>query len=304
MTVELLARPAEAATPAGVPLSLPRARVLAGALLAPAPPAVPGTRLAEVRSYLERELPLLAAGVPASRELRVDSYRLDLVLHRPERSGSVGTFSPSPARCRRSIGLAAVERCVRGRSPNPGAAVAEILAEGVGAVVHPTGGVRAPWWASWFRELPLGARGVVQAEAVTWASQLWTAFEWSGFERQPALPGSDDWWHCPGARQVTFRGQAEVRAWTGGRPVLAVVGRGLAPPVRWRAELGFPALVAALARGERAAPARVVGIWPATGQIRILPVGLAALREAASAAVSAVATLVDAQLEDGARSAR
>jgi hypothetical protein len=62
--------------------------------------------------------------------------------------------------------------------------------------------------------------------------------------------------------------------------------------------------VAALARGERAAPARVVGIWPATGQIRILPVGLAALREAASAAVSAVATLVDAQLEDGARSAR
>ena len=43
------------------------------------------------------------------------------------------------------------------------------------------------------------------------------------------------------------------------------------------AALGFPALVATLARGEKSVPARVVGLWPASGQVRILPVDIEAL---------------------------
>ena len=41
----------------------------------------------------------------------------------------------------------------------------------------------------------------------------------------------------------------------------------------------------------------MVGIWPQSGQIRVLAVDLAALRATAAATISAVATWVDGQLE-------
>jgi hypothetical protein len=77
---------------------------------------------------------------------------------------------------------------------------------------------------------------------------------------------------------------------------LLVVGAGV-PPLDWRRSLGFPALVSALARGERSVPGRVVGWWPASGQVRILPVDSGALADTATAVVCAVATWVDARIE-------
>jgi hypothetical protein len=81
-----------------------------------------------------------------------------------------------------------------------------------------------------------------------------------------------------------------------GRPVLLVVGSGV-PPADWRSALGFPALVPALARGEKAVPARVVGLWPASGQVRILPVDDGVLLDTATAVIRAVSTWVDARRE-------
>jgi hypothetical protein len=136
---------------------------------------------------------------------------------------------------------------------------------------------------------------MVEAEAVTWATQLWTALEWERLV-QPVVGGGDDWWDCPGTRALTLRGRADVRVRAVGRPVLLVVGSGV-PPSDWRSALGFPALVPALGRGEKSVPARVVGLWPASGQVRILPVDNGALVDAAAAVIRAVSTWVDARLE-------
>jgi len=137
---------------------------------------------------------------------------------------------------------------------------------------------------------------MVEAEAVTWATQVWTALEWDRLAPAPLVGGGDDWWDCPGTRAMTLRGQADVRVRTGGRPALLVVGGGV-PAADWRGALGFPALVCALARGERSVPARVVGLWPSSGQVRILAVDTGALVDTATAVVCAVATLVDARIE-------
>ncbi len=209
-------------------------------------------------------------------------------------------FVPSPVTCRRAVGLAAVARCVRRRAPSPAAAVAEVVAMGVEDAADGTDpGVRPPWWAAWYRSLPAGGRAMVEAEAVTWATQLWTALEWERLV-QPVVGGGDDWWDCPGTRALTLRGRADVRVRAEGRPVLLVVGSGL-PPSDWRCALGFPALVGALARGRevgagtrgRAAgrPAVRCGSSPSTRS---------ALVDTATAVVCAVASWVDARIEIGA----
>jgi hypothetical protein len=174
--------------------------------------------------------------------------------------------------------------------------VAEVLAIGVeDAADDGDPGSRPPWWAAWYAGLAAGGRAMVEAEAVTWATQLWTALEWERLA-QALVGAGDDWWDCPGTRALTLHGRADVRVRAEGRPVLLTVGSGV-PSSQWRGELGFPALVCAMARGERSVPARVVGWWPASGQVRILPVDAAALDEVATAVVGAVATWVDARIE-------
>ena len=82
----------------------------------------------------------------------------------------------------------------------------------------------------------------------------------------------------------------------GRRPALLVVGSGSCAG-DWRIGLGFPALVSALGKAAPAAPCRVVGTWPQSGQVRVLAVDADALRAAAVAVVSAAGTYVDARLE-------
>jgi hypothetical protein len=281
----------------GISLSLPRAGALTDALLAPAATSVAVDDLLRLREGLAGDLAALVEELPAGERLRLDGFGFALARDHPDRLGGTDRpFVPSPATSRRAVGLAAVARCVRGRSPSPAAAVAEVLAAGVedaadGADCAP----RSPWWAGWYTGLAAGGRAMVEAEAVTWATQVWTALEWERVG--PAVVGGgDDWWDCPGTRAITLRGRAEVRARAGGRPALLVVGSGV-PPSDWRGTLGFPALVAALARGDGAVAARVLGLWPASGQVRILPVDAAAMTATATAVVAAVATWVDARLE-------
>jgi hypothetical protein len=273
-------------------LALPRAGALTDALVAPPDEMVSAEALGRLRTRVTGELVALVDGLPDGERLRFDSFRFALTRDDPERAGAdEEPFVPSPGRCRRTVGLSAVARCVRGRAPTPAAAVAEVLAAGVEDAadgVDPT--ARPPWWARWYGALGPGGRALVEAEAVTWATQVWTALEWERLE-QAAVGGVDDWWDCPGTRVLTLRGQADVRVRAGGRPVLLVVGTWV-PPSDWRLSLGFPALVSALARGEKSVPARVVGLWPASGQVRILPVDDDVLGETDTAVADAVALWV------------
>ena len=143
---------------------------------------------------------------------------------------------------------------------------------------------------------------MVVAEAVTWATQLLTAVDWARIPRVPVLGGRDDWWQGPGGSELVLKGRAEVRALVQRRMALVVVGSGRCPP-DWRVELGYPGLVAALVREASSAPCRVVGVWPQSGQIRVLPVDLSTLRATATTVVAAVATWVDGRIE-AERSAR
>lgn len=278
-------------------LVFPRSVSLTDALLEPSYSAVADSEIGVIRARLLRELPPLVDELVEGERLQIGAHELVTAREHPDRcSPQPETFVPSPVRCRRALGLAAVERCVRGRSPAPQIAVEEVLASGLedlAASRAQEGAPKPPWWAPWYEELPLGARAAVRAQAVTWATQLWTALDWSRFERSPVIGGRDDFWDCPGRHGLVVRGRAEVRAWAGTRPAMLVVAPSF-PGAHWREDLAHRALVVALARGERSVPARVAGIWPASGQVRICEVDATALSEAATALVSATATWVDA----------
>jgi hypothetical protein len=271
---------------------------LTDALLALAVEEVAPAALAQLRDDLVRDLGALGAELPDGERLQLDAFKVRLAQRHPDQCISIDdTFTPSPRVCRRAVGVAAVNRCVRGHSPNPAVAVATVLAEGLedAAVARDTGAVRAPWWAEWYAGLPDGGRAVVRAEAVTWATQLLTAVDWRQVPR-PVVGGRDDWWQCPGGTPIVLKGRADVRALVGRRPVLLVVGTGRCQ-ADWRAELGYPGLVASLGREAPVSPCRVVGVWPQSGQVRILPLDVAALRASATAVVAGVATWVDSRIE-------
>jgi len=281
-----------------VSASCSTAQWLTDALVAPPTEAISATELARLRADLARDLHTLGADLPAGERLQIDAFKV-LVAHRhPDRCMSNDdSFVPSPRLCRRAVGVAAVNRCVRGLSAGPAVAVAEVLADGLEDLSgESASGVRAPWWAQWYAGLAQGGRAVVAAEAVTWATQLYTALEWTSLPGFPVIGGRDDWWQCPGGSQLVLKGRVEVRSLVQRRLALLVVGTGRCQ-VDWRVELGYPGLVAALVRDAQVAPCRVVGVWPQSGQVRVLPVDLPMLRAAATALVSAVATWVDGRIE-------
>ncbi|HUI02073.1 MAG TPA: hypothetical protein VLZ77_00910 [Acidimicrobiales bacterium] len=275
-----------------------RAATVTDALLAPPAGEVSGAELMALRDELGRDLAALASDLPAHESLRVDAFKVLAARRHPERCTEVDDpFAPSPGRCRRAVGAAAVARCVRGFSPGPAAAVAEVLAAGLDDVTSgPATAGSAPWWAPWYGGLAPGARAVVGAEAVTWATALLTALEWRRLPRQAVVGGRADWWQCPGSSALVLQGRADVRLHAARRPAYLVLGSGRCRD-DWRVELGFPALVAALGRAAPSVPCRVVGVWPQSGQVRVLPVDITTLRATGAAVASAVGTWVDGRLE-------
>jgi len=275
-------------------LRLPRSEALTSELLAEGGPVVSEAVIVDLRRSLPPRLVELVAELPSGVRLTLDSYHLKMALQQPETCGQdEDGFLISPRVCRRAIGLAAVQRCVRGHCPAPAAAVDSVLAESTDGVGPDGDPGRPPWWAQWYGSLSAGGRAVVAAEAVMWATQLWTAFDWNRIAPLPVIGGRDDWWDCPGAKELTFKGRVEVRAFaTDRRPVMAVV-QGGAPGAGWLPMMGFPALVAGLIRGPGAVPSRVVGLWPASGQVRILPVDEAVITETAQAVTSAAEVWVE-----------
>ncbi len=276
---------------------LPRATAVTEELLA-AGPAVGAEALSQVRDRLVAAVSPVVADLPAGERLVLDGFRFSTALRHPERCVEGSTpFVPSPATCRRAVGLAAVDRCLRRRGTSPAEAVAEVLRCGAedAAGAERDAAPRPPWWARWYGGLPAGARAAVAAEATTWATQLWTALDWEALPRPVVVGARDDWWEPPRSR-LTVRTRAEVRVRTSDGQALVVVKSGV-PDGTSRSELAFVALGASLCSGAAGAPARVVGLWPAAGAVRVVAVSARVLHGAADEVVSASATWVDAHLE-------
>lgn len=281
--------PVDAGRDGRLGLHLPRTAALTGVVLAPLAAAPEPGELRRLHAELAGRLAALAGPLAAGGPWRLDGRRLLLGL-----SGAAPGFAadrwpgPSAGRCRRAVGLAAVQRCWRRQQPHPAAAVAAVLADAVDGPAS-SGAAPAPWWAPWYAGLAPGGRAEVQAQALTWATALWGAMQWSALPRATTVGGRGPWWCCPADRRIVLHGRSDVQTWVEGRPVLVSLCSGAAPGANWRQQLAWPALVAALGAPSAPLPGRVVGIWPASGTVRVLAVDADLLAAAAAGAVTAAA---------------
>jgi hypothetical protein len=173
-------------------------------------------------------------------------------------------FTWSTRTARRSIGLAAVRLLAGGRARSPLEAVRARVDESSSWVRE--GKACATQLDRWLAALPSAGRAAVEAEAVTWATRLWCALDWTAFDAPPVI-GRDHWWDSPHSSLLALRGRADVR--TAGAHLVVLTG-----PRRdsVRAELALVALVEALRGRPSAPPGRVVGWWPDSGHhVRLEP---------------------------------
>jgi hypothetical protein len=172
-----------------------------------------------------------------------------------------GPFAWSARTARRTFGLAAVRSLLAGEARTPHEAVRARMAYSDRGVRD--GGRTVSQLDRWVASLSDAGRSAVMAEAVTWATRLWLALDWSALG-EPVVVGRDHWWDSPHSALLALRGRADVRT----RAAHLVV---LSGPRREsvRAELALVALVDALrARAEaEPAPGRIIGWWPDSGHI-------------------------------------
>ena len=172
-------------------------------------------------------------------------------------------FAWTARTARRSVGVAAVRLLAAGAARSPMEAVRARMAESTRWVRE--GSSSATQLDRWIESLGPAGRAAVGAEAVTWATRLWCALDWSAFAEAPVV-GRDHWWDSPHSALLALRGRADVR--TAGAHLVVLSG-----PRRSsvRAELALVTLVESLRqRGD--APGRVVGWWPDSGRlVRVEP---------------------------------
>ena len=173
-------------------------------------------------------------------------------------------FAWSSLTARRSIGVAAVRLMLAGSARSPLEAVRNRLAESSRWVRE--GSSSATQLDRWVDGLSPAGRAAVGAEAVTWATRLWCALDWSSFP-SPTLVGRDHWWDSPHSALLALRGRADVRSANAHLVVLSGPRRGSV-----RAELALVTLVEALRLRGDDVPGRVVGWWPDSGHlVRVEP---------------------------------
>jgi hypothetical protein len=160
----------------------------------------------------------------------------------------------------------------------------------------------------WLAGLPAAGLAAVEADAVTWATRLWCALDWTAFEDVPTI-GRDRWWDSPHSSLLAIRSRAEVRAVgrdPSGEPFSAhlVV---LTGPRRAsvRAELSVVALVEALRAAPSLPPGRIVGWWPDSGHLVKVEMDQLALADGVSAIARTLARAEPAPVpfEEGTRAA-
>jgi hypothetical protein len=246
---------------------------------------------------LSAELTHLVARQPGSGPFRLTDYLVRTTLCPPARPRPPVPFAWSAGTARRAVGLEAMRALVAGTVRSPVEAVREAVRQSIGAA---RGGRRpASSMDRWLAGLSAAGLAVVRAEAITWATRLWTALEWRAFATAPTI-GRDHWWDSPHSSLLALRSRAEVRASTldgRGNPVsahLVVLGGPRRATVR--SELSVVALVEALRTNDALPPGRIVGWWPESGHFVAVEVDLNSLAQG----VAAVAGTLDALGSPGA----
>jgi len=173
-------------------------------------------------------------------------------------------FAWTALTARRSVGVAAVRLLVGGTARSPLEAVRSRLAESSRWVRD--GSSSTSQLDRWVDGLSSAGRAAVGAEAVTWATRLWCALDWSSFPSTPVI-GRDHWWDSPHSALLALRGRADVRTTNAHLVVLSGPRRGSV-----RAELALVTLVESLRLRGDDVPGRVVGWWPDSGHlVRVEP---------------------------------
>jgi hypothetical protein len=241
------------------------AESLTGLLVAPLRPVDP----VAWRAALDEATGVLAALAAARRgvgplQLTDHDVRVAWSATEPATAASGTTFAWSARTARRVLGLAAVRSLVAGRSSTPSDAVRERVAQAVRLVrdgVEPISGMDR-----WLAGLGPAGRATAAAEAVTWATRLWCALDWSALDTRPIV-GRDRWWDSPHSPLLALRSRAEVRA---GHSHLVLLSGPRRASVH--AELALVTLVEALRAPAVGRPGRVVGWWPDSGHtVRLEP---------------------------------
>jgi hypothetical protein len=232
--------------------------------------------------------------VPPGDPLVVSLPTLRQARTRPEYLADSGQpFAWKPAFVRRSLGLAALEACAAGRFRTPGEAVGPVAMDSVARWEET--GWRNYHWEPWFAGLAPGARAMVLADAVSWATSLWSSLDWEVIGPRAQIGGVDDQWNCPAPHPVRLKGRSELGVPLGAGAVALVSVSGGTPGESWAEELAFLALVAALRRPSRPVPARVLGLWPDAGARHQVEIGEHILIDAVARVVSTVTALAEAR---------
>ena len=168
--------------------------------------AVPSRLADQLSAQIAAQTEHLDDGTP----LEVSLTLLRQARHRPDSlSAAPEPFSWKPVFARRSLGLAVVRACVSGRFRSPAEAAAVVVDDAV--VEWSRTGNRSFYWEPWVAGMAPGARAVVLAEAVTWATSLWSSLDWSVVPATTQIGGPDDVWACPLRRTVRLKGRCELR---------------------------------------------------------------------------------------------
>jgi hypothetical protein len=218
----------------------------------------------------------LAVRRAGANRFRVTDHQVRTALS--TESGGPGDDEPfawTARTARRSIGVGAVRLLAAGSARSPLEAVRSRLDESSRWVRE--GSSSATQLDRWVDGLSAAGRAAVGAEAVTWATRLWCALDWSSFSSPPEI-GRDHWWDSPHSALLALRGRAEVRTDHAHLVVLSGPRRGSV-----RAELALVTLVESLRLRGDGGPGRVVGWWPDSGHLVRVEPGPATLTLAAEA---------------------
>ena len=259
------------------------------------------------RLRLTAALPPLVERLPAGDQVVVTVPTLRQALVDPDRlARPEEPFRWKSAFVRRSLGLAVVEACASGRFRAPARAVGPIADEAVAEWERT--GWRTFHWEPWLAGLTSGARAMVLADAVGWATGVWSLLDWRSLASDAQVGGAYDQWVSPAPRTIRLKARSEVRVpipgsdpdtahepTSGPRTALVSVSGGCPTP-GWADELAYLALVAGLRSTSRPVPARVMGLWPDAGIHRCVEIDAVALDRVTDRVVATVAAVVEARL--------
>lgn len=270
------------------------ARELTGALLEPFGAAALDARASvlETARQIPRTLADLAVPRPGGGSFRLTDHHVRAALA-PTDGVTAGTpFAWSARTARRALGLAGLRALVAGAVRSPIDGVTMAIDDAVRAARQ--GENAASPMDRWLAGLPSASRAAVQAGAVTWATRVWCALDWTAFEEPPTI-GRDHWWDSPHSSFLALRSRAEVRCVArdqSGSPLsvhLVVLGGPRRATIR--SELSVAAVVEVLCSRRSLPPGRMVGWWPDSGHHVTVEIDQLALDDGITAVARTLASV-------------